>query len=118
MVAKLWSFWAPTALGVAVGVLMGAAGPAAAESGGKVKLEQAVRQIFVRFDIDGDGNITDAEFMQVGKRDFASLDAESDSVVSKTEFLDPIPRGAEQLDSKRLAQAKQIWSQQFAFLDT
>jgi Ca2+-binding EF-hand superfamily protein len=55
--------------------------------------------------------------MQVGQRDFAALDADSDSTVSKTEFLDPKPRGAEKLDSKKLARAKQIWGQQFAFLD-
>jgi Ca2+-binding EF-hand superfamily protein len=96
---------------------MGAAEPAMAQSASKARMEQAVRQIFARFDIDADGNITDAEFMQVGQKDFAALDADSDEIVSKTEFLDPKPRGAEQLDSKKLARAKQIWSQQFAFLD-
>jgi Ca2+-binding EF-hand superfamily protein len=117
MSAKLWSLSMPVAAGVAAGILMSAAGPAAAQSADKAKMEQAVRQIFARFDGDADGSITDSEFMQVGQRDFAALDADSDAIVSKKEFLDPKPRGAEQLDSKGLARAKQIWGQQFAFLD-
>jgi hypothetical protein len=117
MRVKLWSLSTAVAAGTAVGILMSAAGPAAAQSANKAKMEQAVRQIFARFDSDADGNITDSEFRQVGQRDFAALDADSDSVVSKKEFLDPKPRGAEQLDSKKLARAKQIWGQQFAFLD-
>jgi Ca2+-binding EF-hand superfamily protein len=116
MVAKLWSL--PVAAGVAVGVLTSAAGPAVAQAANKAQMEQAVRQIFARFDGDADGNITGSEFMQVGQRDFAALDANSDTIVSKKEFLDPKPRGAEKLDSKKLAQAKKIWGQQFAFLDT
>lgn len=118
MVATLWSISTSAALGgMAVGILMSAAAPAAAQSANEAKMEQAVRQIFQRFDADADGNITDSEFMQVGQRDFAALDADGDSIVSKKEFLDPTPRGAEQLDSKKLARAKQIWGQQFAFLD-
>jgi Ca2+-binding EF-hand superfamily protein len=117
MVARLWSLSTPVALAVAAGILANAP-PAAAQSAGNARMEQAVRQIFARFDVDGDGNITDAEFMQVGQRDFAALDANSDSIISKSEFLDPKPRGAEQLDSKKLARAKQIWGRQFAFLDT
>jgi Ca2+-binding EF-hand superfamily protein len=117
MSAKLWSLSTPVAAGIAVAILMSPAGPAAAQSTNKAQMEQAVRQIFARFDSDADGNITDSEFMQVGQRDFAALDADSDAVVSKTEFLDPKPRGAEQLDSKKLARAKKIWGQQFAFLD-
>jgi Ca2+-binding EF-hand superfamily protein len=117
MGAKLWLLSTPVALAVAAGV-PASTPPAQAQSAGNARMEQAVRQIFARFDVDGDGNITDAEFMQVGQRDFAALDADGDSILSKTEFLDPKPRGAEQLDSKKLARAKQVWGQQFAFLDT
>jgi phage FluMu protein gp41 len=119
MVAKQWSIWTPVALGgTAVAILVSAAGPAAAQSANQAQVEQAVRQIFVGFDGNGDGNITDKEFMQAGKRDFAALDTNADSVVSEKEFLDPKPRGAEQLKGTELARAKQIWSQQFASLDT
>jgi hypothetical protein len=111
------SIWTSVALGgIAVAILVSAAGPAAAQSANQV--EQAVRQIFVGFDGNGDGNITDKEFMQAGKRDFAALDTNADSVVSEKEFLDPKPRGAAQLKGTELARAKQIWSQQFAGLDT
>jgi len=120
MDVKLWSMSSVVAAGMAAALLTGAAGPAAAQSANKAQkaqMEQAVRQIFARFDGDGDGHITTSEFMQVGQRDFATLDADGDSIVSKNEFLDPKPRGAEKLDSKKLARAKQIWGQQFAFLD-
>jgi Ca2+-binding EF-hand superfamily protein len=116
MVARLWSIWTPVALaGV---LLMSVAGPAAAQSADKMQVEQAVRQIFVGFDGNGDGNITDKEFMDAGKRDFAALDTDRDAVVSEKEFLDPKPRGAEQLKGTELARAKQIWTQQFAGLDS
>jgi hypothetical protein len=115
MIAKQ-SIWTSVALGgIAVAILVSATGPAAAQSANQV--EQAVRQIFVGFDGNGDGNITDKEFMQAGKRDFAALDTNADSVVSEKEFLDPKPRGAAQLKGTELARAKQIWSQQFAGLD-
>ena len=118
MVAKPWSISMSVAFGgMAVAILVSAAGPAAAQSADEVKMEQAVRQIFVRFDGNADGSITDAEFMQAGKRDFAALDTNSDSVVSKKEFLDPKSRGIEHLDSTELVRAKAVWSQQFAGLD-
>jgi len=107
-------------MSVALGgaLLISAAGPAAAQSADKMQVEQAVRQIFVGFDGNGDGNITDKEFMAAGKRDFKALDTNADSVVSEKEFLDPKPRGAEQLKGAELARAEQIWTQQFAGLDT
>jgi Ca2+-binding EF-hand superfamily protein len=119
MVGKLWSISIPVGLGgMAVAILVNVAAPAVAQSTNEAQVQQAVRQIFGRFDSNGDGNITDAEFTQAGKRDFAALDTNGDSVVSKEEFLDPKPRGAEKLGGTELARAKQIWSQQFAHLDT
>ena len=94
-----------------------AVSPAAAQSDNKAQLQQAVRQIFQRFDGNADGTITDSEFMQVGQRDFALLDGNGDEVISKTEFLDPKPRSVERLDSKNLARAREVWSRQFALLD-
>ncbi len=91
--------------------------PAAAQSDNKAQLQQAVRQIFQRFDGNADGTITNTEFMQVGQHDFALLDNDGDSIISKTEFLDPKPRSVEQLDSKKLARAREVWSRQFALLD-
>lgn len=91
--------------------------PAAAQSGNEAQLQQAVRQIFQRFDGNGDGTITDTEFMRVGQRDFATLDVDGDSIIVKTEFLDPKPRAVDGLDSKNLARAKEVWGRQFALLD-
>jgi Ca2+-binding EF-hand superfamily protein len=115
MAVRVWSKSTVAFGSLAVAILVSAAGPAAAQSANE--MEQAVRQIFERFDANSDGNITDAEFMQAGKRDFAALDTNSDLVVSEKEFLDPKSRGIDQLDSTQLAQARDIWSQQFAGLD-
>ena len=111
MVSKLCSI-------VGVAILMGAADPAAAQSAKDAHIEQAVRQIFQRLDGDADGKLTKTEFMQARERDFAALDANRDSVVTKEEFFDPKLHGIGQLNSTELVQAKQIWSRQFAGLDT
>jgi Ca2+-binding EF-hand superfamily protein len=111
MVSKLCSI-------VGVAILVGAADLAAAQSAKDTRIEQAVRQIFHSLDGDADGKLTNAEFMQVRERDFAALDANRDSVVTKEEFLDPKLHGIGQLNSTELVEAKQIWSRQFAGLDT
>jgi Ca2+-binding EF-hand superfamily protein len=110
-------FWpASTAVGfagaVAAFVALGAA-PAAAQS-----KDEAVRLVFQRFDSDGDGKITEAEFMQVGEQDFLAFDANKDGSVSKKEFLDPKPHKLTNVSAADLAQAKKIWAQQFDQLDT
>jgi Ca2+-binding EF-hand superfamily protein len=115
MIRKSRPVPAPATLGCAAALLLAITAPAAAQSESRV--EQVVRPIFDRYDRNSDGIITETEFMQVGQGDFATLDADKDSALSKHEFLDPKPRGAGQLDGANLARARQMWRQQFAFLD-
>src|SRR5262245_26820766 len=111
MVPKLCSI-------VGLAILVGAADPAAAQSAKDARIEQAVRQIFHSLDGDADGKLTKAEFMQARQRDFVALDVNRDSVVTKEEFLDPKLHRIGQLNSTELEQARQIWTRQFAGLDT
>jgi Ca2+-binding EF-hand superfamily protein len=110
-------FWpASTAVGFAgaVAALVSfASAPVAAQS-----KDQAVRLVFQRFDGNGDGKITDAEFMKVGEQDFLAFDANKNGSVSKKEFLDPKPHNLANVSAGDLDQAKKIWAQQFDLLDT
>ena len=119
MAWKVSSAW--TAVGVA-GVAAALIGldaiPAAAQSAQTMTKEQAVQLVFKRFDADGDGNISNAEFMKVGDQDFKAFDANKDGSVSKAEFLDPKPRRLGKVSDSDLAQAKKIWARQFEILDT
>jgi Ca2+-binding EF-hand superfamily protein len=93
-------------------------GATAARAQEKMTKEQAVQLVFNRFDTNKDGNITSAEFMQVGEQDFRTFDANKDGSLSKAEFLDPKARHLGKISDADLAQAKKIWTQQFDYLDT
>ena len=115
-------FWAAStmvgfACAVAALVSFGSA-PAAAQSNDKPSKDQAVRLVFQRFDGNGDGKITNAEFMKVGEQDFLAFDANKDGSVSKKEFLDPKPHHLANVSAGDLAEAEKIWAQQFDALDT
>ena len=113
------STWIPLGFAcVAAAYMVVAAAPAVAQSNEKMTKAQAVQLVFKRFDGNKDGNITTAEFMKVGERDFRVFDADKDGSVSKEEFLDPEPRRVGKASADELAQAKKIWSQQFDLLDT
>jgi Ca2+-binding EF-hand superfamily protein len=99
-------------------MVFGATTAAAQSDEKKMTKAQAVQLVFKRFDSNKDGNITNAEFMKVGERDFQAFDADKDGSVSKEEFLDPEPRRVGNASVDELAQAKKIWSQQFDMLDT
>src|SRR5262245_36617947 len=109
--------------GIAATVLLWSADPAQAQSQpktltDKMTKEQAVQLVFKRFDGNGDGNISNAEFMKVGDQDFKAFDADKDGSVSKQEFLDPAPRHLGEISDSDLKQAKKIWTQQFVMLDS
>lgn len=91
---------------------------AAAQSNDLPSKEQALLVVFQRFDNNGDGKITNAEFLKVGKDDFQAFDANKDGRVSKNEFLDPKPHRLTKASADELAEAKKIWVQQFDRLDT
>ena len=103
---------------LAAALMVFGAASAMAQSNEKMTKAQAVQLVFKRFDGNKDGNITTAEFMKVGERDFKVFDANKDGSVSKEEFLDPEPRRVGKASADELAQAKKIWSQQFDLLDT
>jgi Ca2+-binding EF-hand superfamily protein len=103
---------------LAAALMVFGAAPAVAQSNEKMTKAQAVQVVFNRFDSNKDGNITNAEFMKVGERDFKVFDANKDGSVSKAEFLDPEPRRLGKASADEMAQAKKIWSQQFDMLDT
>jgi len=103
---------------LAAALMVFGATAAVAQSNEKMTKAQAVQLVFKRFDGNKDGNITTAEFMKVGERDFRVFDADKDGSVSKEEFLDPEPRRVGKASADELAQAKKIWSQQFDLLDT
>ncbi len=116
-ISSVWTHLSFACLAAALPVLD--AGPAAAQSSEKkMTKEQIVQLVFQRFDGNKDGNITNTEFMKVGERDFRAFDADKDGSVSKEEFLVPKPRRLGKASADQLAQAKKIWSQQFAMLDT
>ena len=103
---------------LAAALMVFGATAAVAQSNEKMTKAQAVQLVFKRFDSNKDGNITNAEFMMVGERDFKVFDANKDGSVSKEEFLDPEPRRVGKASADELAQARKIWSQQFDMLDT
>jgi Ca2+-binding EF-hand superfamily protein len=92
--------------------------PAVAQSSEKSAREQALLLAFQRFDGNGDGKVTSAEFLKVGKQDLQAFDLNKDGKVSKEEFLDPKPHHLVNASAADLAQAKQIWAKQFDSLDT
>jgi Ca2+-binding EF-hand superfamily protein len=104
--------------GIAAALVIFGAAPASAQSNEKLTKEQAVQAVFQRFDGNKDGNITSAEFLKTGKRDFQALDLDKDGSVSKQEFSDPKPRQLSKLSGDQLAKAKEFWSKQFDLLDT
>jgi len=119
MACKVSSAWTVVGCaGLAAAWLGLSATPAAAQSAQTMTKEQAVQLVFKRFDSDGDGNISNAEFMKVGNQDFKAFDANKDGSVSKAEFLDPKPRRLGKASDSDLAQAKEIWTRQFQMLDT
>jgi hypothetical protein len=91
---------------------------AAAQSNDLPSKQQALLVVFQRFDNNGDGKITNAEFLKVGMDDFQAFDANKDGSVSKSEFLDPKPHRLTKANADELAEAKKIWVQQFDRLDT
>jgi Ca2+-binding EF-hand superfamily protein len=119
MACKVSSVWTVVGFaGLAAALLALDATPVAAQSAQTMTKEQAVQLVFKRFDGNGDGNISNAEFLKVGEQDFKAFDADKDGSVSKEEFLDPKPRRLGQVSDSDLAQAKKIWARQFDMLDT
>ena len=111
-------FWAAsTAVGFAcaVAALVSFGSAPAAQSNDK---DQAVQLVFQRFDANGDGKITNADFMKIGDQDFLAFDANKDGSVSKKEFLDPKPHHLVNVSAADLAEAVKIWTRQFDQLDT
>ncbi len=119
MTPRFSSAWISLGFGcmAAALVVFGSAAAVAQSNEKKMTKAQAMQLVFKRFDGNKDGNITNAEFMKVGERDFRTFDADKDGSVSKEEFLDPEPRRAGKASADELAQAKKIWSQQFDMLD-
>jgi len=111
--------WAPAGVaGVVAALLVCGVASAPAQAQQQMTKEQAVQLVFKRFDGNGDGNISNTEFMKAGEQDFKAFDADKDGSVSKAEFLDPKPRRLGKVSDSDLAQAKKIWERQFTMLDT
>src|SRR5882724_3096521 len=101
-------FWAAStmigfACAVAALVSFGSA-PAAAQSNDKPSKDQAVRLVFQRFDGNGDGKITNAEFMKVGEQDFLAFDAldtDKNGVLSEAEHQKAGKRSFAHMDANK-----------------
>src|SRR5262245_64933207 len=117
MAFRISSAWAPVGLVCAAAMLVVLVAASAAQAQEKMTKEQAVQLVFNRFDTNKDGNITSAEFMKVGEQDFQAFDANKDGNLTKDEFLDPKPRHLGKVSDADLEQAKQVWTQQFDYLD-
>jgi len=118
MAFRISSAWAPVGLVCGAAMLVVLVAASAAQAQEKMTKEQAVQLVFNRFDTNKDGNITSAEFMKVGEQDFQAFDANKDGNLTKDEFLDPKPRHLGKVSDADLEQAKQVWTQQFDYLDT